>query len=245
MDKKVVLVTGSSKGLGKAIIKKFASNNYNVVINYNTSEKEALELEDFVKNEYKVDVLTIKCDVSKEDEVRLMIKKVIDKFGHIDCLVNNAGIAIDSLVEDKTYDNFMKTLSVNLVGTFLVSREVARYMMKEKTGSIINISSTNGIDTNYPYSLDYDASKAGVISLSNNLAEEYAPFVRVNTIAPGWINTEMNKELDEDYKREECEHILLKRFAEPEEIADVVYFLDTKEASYINKSVIRVDGGYK
>lgn len=245
MDKKVVLVTGSSKGLGKAIIKKFASNNYNVVINYNTSEKEALELENFVKNEYKVDVLTIKCDVSKEDEVRLMVKKVIDMFGHIDCLVNNAGIANDSLVEDKTYDNFMKTLSVNLVGTFLVSREAIKYMMKEKTGSIINISSTNGIDTNYPYSLDYDASKAGVISLSNNLAEEYAPFIRINTIASGWINTEMNKELDEDYKREECEHILLKRFAEPEEIADVVYFLDTKEASYINKSVIRVDGGHK
>ncbi len=245
MDKEVVLVTGSSRGLGKSIIEKFASKGYNVVINYNQSKDKALELEKQVKSNYEVDALVIKANISNEDEVKLMVDKIIKRFGHIDCLVNNAGIAIDTLVEDKTYDNFIKTLSVNLVGAFLVSREVAKYMMMQKKGCIINISSTNGIDTNYPYSLDYDASKAGLISLSNNLALEYAPFIRVNTIAPGWINTDMNKELDEDYIKEECSHILLNRFAEPLEIANVAVFLASKEASYINKSVIRVDGGFK
>ena len=110
-------------------------------------------------------------------------------------------------------------------------------------GSIINISSTNGIDTYYAYSLDYDASKAGLISLTNNLATYLAPNIRVNAVAPGWINTEMNKELDADYIKEECEGILLNRFAEPKEIAKLVYFVGSDEASYMTGSIVRIDGG--
>ena len=158
-------------------------------------------------------------------------------------MVNNAGIAIDTTFEDKTKDNFMKILEVNLVGMFLVSKVVGKIMMSQKSGRIINISSTNGIDTEYVYSLDYDASKAGVISLTKNLAKEFAPYINVNAVAPGWVNTEMNKELDKEYIDIECRKILLNRFAIPSEIASVILFLAGDGANYINGSVIRVDGG--
>ena len=117
------------------------------------------------------------------------------------------------------------------------------YMKNQKSGNIINISSTNGIDTPYIESLDYDASKAAVLSLTKNLAKEYAPYIRVNAICPGWVNTPMNKYLSEDFKKEEEQKILLKRFAEPEEMAKVIYFLSSSNASYINGTIIRVDGG--
>ncbi len=170
MEEKVVLVTGSSKGIGAACINKFASHNYNVVINYNTDKESAVKLKDEVENKYGVKALVIKCDVSNELEVKEMVQKIINEFGHIDCLVNNAGIAIDTTFEDKTVENFRKIIDVNLIGTFIVSKEVGKYMQDRKCGSIINVSSTNGIDTIYPESLDYDASKAGVISLTHNFA---------------------------------------------------------------------------
>lgn len=243
MNRKVVLVTGASRGIGASIASKMAANNYNVVINYLNSQEQAEALKKELEEMYKVDVLAIHADVSNENDVKRMVEKVIQTFGQIDCLVNNAGIAIDSLVEDKKKKDFQKILDVNLIGPFLVSREVAKHMLEQKEGSMIFISSTNGIDTYYPYSLDYDASKAGLISLTHNLATLYAPYIRVNSIAPGWVKTEMNKELDEDYIKEEESKILLKRFANPEEIANVVSFLASDEASYINNSVIRVDGG--
>ena len=244
-DKKVVLVTGSSRGIGSSTIIEFAKKGYNVVINYFSSEEEALTLKKKVEDEYNIKALAIKADISIEEEVKNMVDIVISEFGKIDVLVNNAGIAIDTLFIDKTVENFRKILDINLIGTFLVSKYVGIHMLERKSGSIINVSSTNGIDTVYPMSLDYDASKAGVISLTHNLAIEYSPYIRVNTVAPGWVMTDMNKELDEDFVKEECENILAGRFAEPSEIAKVIVFLASDESSYINNSIIRVDGGCK
>lgn len=240
---KTVLITGSSRGIGKATAIEFAKNNYNIIINYVSNDKKAKELKDYIINTYNVDVMLAKADVSKEDEVKEMVSNAIKKFNTIDVLISNAGIAIDTTFKDKTVENFKRILDVNLVGAFIVSKVVSKYMFEQKKGTIINVSSTNGIDTFYPYSMDYDASKAGLISLTHNLAVELAPYINVNSVAPGWVNTEMNKELDQDYINEECEKIFLKRFAEPEEIAKVIVFLASDNASYINGEVIRVDGG--
>ena len=172
-----------------------------------------------------------------------MLNEAIFKLDHIDVLVNNAGIAIDTIFDDKTVDNFKKIIDVNLIGTFLVSKYIGNHMLTRKRGCIINISSNNGIDTYYEYGLDYDASKAAVISLTHNLASHYAPYIRVNAICPGWVKTNMTKDLSDIYVKEELKKIKLGRFAEPEEIAHVVSFLASDEASYVNDSIIRVDGG--
>lgn len=243
MNRKSVLVTGSSIGLGASIIRKYASNNYDVVITYLSHKEDAIKLKEEVTSKYGVNALIVRCDISNESDIENLKNEVLDNYGKLDVLVNNAAIAIDTTFEDKTKYNFMRILEVNLVGTFLVSRCFGDLMKKQGHGNIINISSTNGIDTYYEYSLDYDSSKAGVINLSHNLANHYNGIVRVNTICPGWIDTPMNKELDSEYKRQEEGKIILGRFAHPNEIANVVYFLSSEEASYMNDSVIRIDGG--
>ncbi len=240
--KKVVLVTGSSSGIGREIVRKLASD-YEVIIHYNNSYDNALKLKEELDNLYHRDVLMVKCDLSKEEEIDSMLSTIYTRYNSIDILVNNAGIAIDTVFEDKTKENFMKTLEVNLVAPFLLSKKIGLKMKDNKEGIIINISSTNGIDTMYPEGLDYDASKAGLINLSSNLANYFAPYVRVNTVCPGWTNTEMTKDLDKEFINSEKEKILMGRFGYPEEIASLVKFLISDEASYINNSVIRIDGG--
>ena len=240
-----VLVTGSSRGLGKAIVIEYAKHGYDVIINYNNSKDKALELKDYIESNYKVKALVIGCDISKEEEIDNMIDEIYKEFGHLDILVNNASIALDQDFELKTKEDFMKTLETNLVGTYLLSKKIGLKMKEAKKGNIINISSTNGLETTYPESIDYDASKAGIISLNHNLANYFAPYIRVNTICPGWINTDINKDLDEEFIKDETNKILLGRFAEPEEIAYLAYFLGTDKSSYINDSIIRIDGGVK
>lgn len=239
----VALVTGSNRGIGAACIEEFAKKGLDVVINYCHHEDEARSLEEKIKKEYNVGVLVIKCDVSKEEEVEAMINEVVDTFGGIDILVNNASVARDNLLLDKNIKEFRRVLDVNLVGTYLVSKYVGRIMLNQKSGKIINISSTNALDTYYPESCDYDASKAGVISLTHNLALEFAPFINVNCICPGWVKTPMNKDLSLEQINKYRKDILLGRFAEAEEIAKVVVFLASSKADYINDSIIRVDGG--
>lgn len=243
MGKLVALVTGSNRGIGRSCIIEFAKSGIDVVINYCHHEDEALELEEYIKSNYDVRVMVVKCDVSKEDEVEEMVNTIVDDFGHIDILVNNASVCRDSLLLDKSIRDFRRILDVNLIGTYLCSKYVGKVMLENKMGRIINISSTNAIDTYYPESCDYDASKAGVISLTHNLAREFAPFILVNCVCPGWVKTDMNKNLSIDQIQEEKKNILLGRFAEPEEIARVVLFLASPRANYINDSIIRVDGG--
>ncbi len=242
----VALITGAGRGIGSAIAEEFASHGCNLILNYCTSEKETRKLQERLMKDYSIQALAIKADISQEDEVKHMIETAIEIFGKIDILVNNAGIAVDTLYENKTVETFRKTLDVNLIGTFLVSKYVGDLMYQNKKGAIINLASTNGIDQYFPMCLDYDASKAGVISLTHNLALQYAPYVRVNAVAPGWVATENEmRELDLDYIQSEQEKIYLRRFGEPKEIAKVVSFLASENASFVNNAILRVDGGQR
>lgn len=240
---KTVLITGASRGIGRETAILFAKNNYNVVINYLNNKSLANSLKESLEARYNIKALTIKADISNEEEVQAMVADAIEEFKKIDVLVNNASIAKDNILELKTKEEFASVINVNLVGTFLVTKEVSKYMKEERDGAIINVSSTNAIDSYYPYSMDYDASKAGVISLTMNFAVELSPYIRVNAVAPGWVNTDMNKEIDINYKKDLEEKILLNRFAEPTEVAKVIYFLASDDASYINGEVIKIDGG--
>jgi len=243
MKRVVALVTGSNRGIGASCIEEFAKKGVTVVINYCHHEEEAKKLEKEIKEKYNVDVLSVCCDVSREEEVEAMVNKIVDQFGGIDILVNNAGVCRDTLLMDKNIKEFRRILDVNVIGTYLCSKYVGRVMMEQKKGKIINISSTNAIDTYYPESCDYDASKAGVISLTHNFAREFAPFIQVNCICPGWVKTSMTKGLSIEQIKEEKKKILLGRFAEVEDISNVVMFLSSSRADYINDTIIRVDGG--
>ncbi|MBR6948969.1 MAG: 3-oxoacyl-ACP reductase FabG [Bacilli bacterium] len=240
---KVALVTGGNRGIGKAIIEEFAKSGLDVVINYCHHEEEALELQKYISEKYNVSVMVCKCDISKEEEVEEMINDICDAFGGIDILVNNASICKDNLFLEKRVKDFKRILEVNVIGTYLVSKYVAKIMLENKSGRIINISSTNAIDTFYPESCDYDASKAGIISLTHNMAREFAPYINVNCVCPGWTKTDMNKDLTLEQIEEYNKKILIGRFAEAKEIANVVVFLASNKASYVNDAIIRVDGG--
>lgn len=245
MKNKTVLVTGSSSGLGSSIIEVYAKNGYNVIINYLNNEESANKLKSMLENKYNTKCLVVKCDVSNDEDVSNLYKKSKETFGFVDVLVNNAGISNDSDFESKTKDDFLRLYEVNTYSVYLLSKSFGKDMFDRKEGSIINIASSNGIDSYYEFSADYDASKAATINLTHNIANHFAPYVRVNCVCPGWINTPMNKDLDESFKNDEINKTLLHRFAEPEEIANLVYFLSSEKASYINDAVIKIDGGRK
>lgn len=243
---KVVLVTGGAQGIGKTIVLELAKNHYDVVINYLTSNKAAALLEEEIKKNYDVRVMTIQADVSKEEEVDAMISLIEKKWGGVDILINNAAVDLSNLFHLKTADEFRKTLDVNVVGAFNCSKRVYRHMLDQEYGRIINISSTNGINTYYPMCIDYDASKAALISLTHNLAFEYGPYINVNAIAPGFIGTDNELDgYDEEFLKEEQEKIMVNRYGKPEEVAYLVKFLISDEANFINNTIIRIDGGQK
>ncbi len=241
---KVVLITGGAKGIGKAIALELAKNHYDIVINYFTSCQNALELKEKIIQDYGVKCLAIKADVSCVDEVDRMMTTIESELNGVDILINNAAIDLSNLFHLKNAEDFRRTLDVNVVGAFNCSKRVYKHMLEQEYGRIINISSTNGINTYYPMCIDYDASKAALISMTHNLAYEFAPYIHVNCIAPGFIGTENELDgYDEDFLKEEQEKIMVKRYGEPKEVAYLVKFLISDEANFINNTVIRIDGG--
>lgn len=244
MKEKVALITGSRRGIGEAVAYRLAQSGFNIIINDKEDMDSINKVVEKVKKDYNVDAMGILADVSREEEVKRLIKSVHDKFDHIDVLVNNAAIVFDMEIEERSTDIFNETILNNITSTYLMSKIIGREMYNRKKGKIINISSTNGINAFFPTSIDYDASKAAVISMTHNFALEYAPYVLVNSIAPGWVNTDMNKQLPDDLVKEESDKIYLKRFAEPIEIANFINFLSSDECSYINGEIIKIDGGY-
>lgn len=243
---KVVLISGGAKGIGKAIALELGKQGYDIVINYLTSESEAHALKDDIIKKYGVRCLAIQADVSREDEVDKMVSLIESELGGVDILINNAAIDLSNLFHLKNADEFRKTLDVNVVGAFNCSKRVYRHMLDQEYGRIINISSTNGINTYYPMCIDYDASKAALISLTHNLAFEFAPYIHVNCIAPGFIGTENELDgYDEEFLKEEVEKIMVNRYGDPKEVAYLVKFLVSDEADFINNTVIRIDGGQK
>lgn len=240
---KIVLVTGSGRGTGRATAIAFAREGANVVVNY-VKDKTSADLAVAEIKNLGREVFSIQADVAVEDDVKRMIDETIKHFGTIDVLVNNAGIVFDVPILEKTVDQWERTLRVNLIGTFLCAKYASPHMKSKQGASIVNISSTNGLDSLSPESADYDTSKAGVISLTKNLAQSLKP-IRVNSIAPGWIDTDINKGLPKDYIESETEKIALGRWGRPEEIANSVLFLCSDDASFITGSTLVVDGGYQ
>ena len=241
-DKKIALVTGGTRGIGKKVAEKFAKEGYNLVLNYVSDNIDINSVIDSFK-EYKNEVILVKADVSKFNECENLVKEAIEKFGKIDVLVNNAGITKDGLIAMMKEDAFDRVIDVNLKGTFNMTRNVVPYMMKKRCGNIVNISSVVGVAGNAGQS-NYAASKAGIIGFTKSLAKELAPRnIRVNAVAPGFIDTDMTSVLTDKVKDNIYSQIPLKRMGEAEEVANVVYFLSDDESSYITGQVINVDGG--
>ena len=241
MDK-CALITGATRGIGKQIAITLAKQGYNIALNY---RKENEELENTKKEieEIGVQVIAVKGDVANFEDCENFVKQVIERFGQIDVLVNNAGITKDMLLMRMKKEDFEQVIDTNLVGTFNVTKNVVPYMMKARSGRIINISSVVGISGNAGQT-NYSASKAGIIGFTKSLAKEIASRnILVNAVAPGFIETNMTDVLKDDVKQEIAKNIPLKRMVTTQDVANVVKFLASDDSSYITGQVINVDGG--
>lgn len=239
---KCAVITGASRGIGKAIALKLASLGANLVLNYRSSEQEALEVEKQVKD-MGVDAISIKGDISKIEDVENLVSSAKEKFGSVDIMVNNAGITKDTLLLRMKEEDFDKVIDVNLKGVFNCLKTITPIMVKQKHGKIINLSSVVGISGNAGQ-VNYAASKAGVIGMTKSLAKELGSRgINVNAVAPGYVETDMTEVLGDKYKDEIKKNIPLKRLGKPEDVANVVAFLASEDSNYVTGQVIHVDGG--
>ncbi len=239
---KVALITGGTRGIGKEIACTLAEENYDIIINYRTENEELMKLKKEIEQK-RVRCLLLKGDVSNFEDCKKLVEEAINRMNHIDVLVNNAGITKDMLLMRMKPEDFNEVINVNLIGTFNMTKNVINYMMKERKGRIINVSSVVGISGNAGQT-NYAASKAGIIGFTKSLAKEVASRnILVNAIAPGFIQTDMTNILKENVKDEIAKTIPLKRMGTAKDVANVVKFLVSEDSSYITGQVIQVDGG--
>lgn len=239
---KVALITGASRGIGKQVAITLAKEGYDIIINYRSENDDLVNLKNEIEKN-NVKCLAIKGDVSSFEDCEKIVKEAIKEFGKIDVLVNNAGITNDMLLLRMKEADFRKVIDVNLVGTFNMTKNVVQYMMKAKSGRIINLASVVGISGNAGQA-NYAASKAGIIGFTKSLAKELASRnILVNAVAPGFIETDMTNLLKDEVKEQIANTIPLKRQGTPEEVANVIKFLASDDSSYITGQVINIDGG--
>ena len=240
---KTVIITGASRGIGQSIAELFANKGYNVLINFNNSEKSALDLYNKLKSE-GLSVKVFKADVSKRNEVESMMKFCVEEFGGIDVLINNAGISQEKLFIDISDDDFDEMINVNLKSVFYCSQVALRYMLPDKKGKIINVSSIWGM-VGAACEVHYSASKAGVIGLTKALAKELGPSnIQVNCIAPGVIRTDMLSSYTEDELSVLQENTPLMRLGSPNDIAGCALFLASSYSNFITGQIISPNGGF-
>ncbi len=242
---KVALVTGSSRGMGKAEAYEFASRGYDVIVHYVNSRDAAESVCEDVKEKYGVRAAVIKADLSNEAEVRTLANEALQAFGRIDVLVNNAGMALYDDFANKTIQGFDDSMKVNLYAPFLLTQIIGPEMMKNKYGKIINIATIDVMTTYNAESAEYDASKAALISLTKTSSLQFQPYVNVNCVCPGWVATDMNKDLPQELLDYQASKTCKGRMARPEEVAKLVAFLASDDAEFIDGEVIKIDGGYK
>ncbi|HSU79326.1 MAG TPA: 3-oxoacyl-[acyl-carrier-protein] reductase [Candidatus Angelobacter sp.] len=242
MKGKNALVTGASRGIGRAIALELGRQGVNVAVNYSGSEAKALEVVEELKA-LGVQSFAVQCNVSQAEDVQDMVKRVVETFGSVDILVNNAGITRDNLIMRMKEDDWDAVISTNLKGVFNTTKAATRPMMKQRQGKIINVASVVGIMGNAGQA-NYVAAKAGVIGLTKSTARELAPRnVTVNAVAPGFITTDMTSELPAEVKEAMLKEIPLARFGQAEDVAQVVAFLASDASAYMTGQVLRVDGG--
>ena len=239
---KVALITGASRGIGKQIAVTLAEEGYDIAVNYRNENEEIKYVEEQIKSK-NVKFLAVKADVSVFEETEDLVKEVVENYGKVDLLVNNAGITRDTILIRMKKEDFQSVIDVNLVGTFNVTKNVIPYMMKARSGRIISIASVVGIAGNAGQT-NYAASKAGIIGFTKSLAKEVASRnILVNAVAPGFIQTAMTDVLKDEIKEDIAKSIPLKRMGTPQDVANVVKFLASEDSSYITGQVISVDGG--
>ena len=242
-DNKVALITGGSRGIGEKIAEKFATEGYNLVINYVSNIENVEELEARIKGNSNIEILFVQADVTSFESCENMINKAIEKFGHIDVVVNNAGITKDGLLMRMKEEDFDKVINVNLKGTYNVTKNAIPHMMKQKYGRIVNISSVVGVSGNAGQA-NYAAPKAGIIGFTKSVAKELASRnILANCVAPGFIKTDMTDVLSDSVKESINAQIPLKKMGTAEEVAKAVYFLGNEENTYITGQVLNIDGG--